>query len=159
MNTYSAELLCPCNDHQVICIQQFPTDCGTPWRKPLTMIKRSRLRSEHLLRRTPGCTYLQLSLCFERPCTWTGQVTCQLSACASPTGGFTRMISHKGLSHRCGNAMPDLFSILFRSYKLLFTSGTSILKRKRNATVLNPLFLLHGPHEANFLIISCVPAH
>ena len=30
-----------------------------------------------------------------------------------------------------------------------------ILKRKRNATVFNP----HESHEANFLIISCVPAH
>ena len=34
-----------------------------------------------------------------------------------------------------------------------------ILKRKRNATVFNPPFLQHGPYEAYFLIISCVPAH
>ena len=34
-----------------------------------------------------------------------------------------------------------------------------ILKRKRNATVFNPLFLPHGSNEANFLIISCVPTH
>ena len=35
----------------------------------------------------------------------------------------------------------------------------NILKRKRNATDLNPLFLPPGSHEANFLIISCVPVH
>ena len=34
-----------------------------------------------------------------------------------------------------------------------------ILKRKSYATVFNPFFLPHGLHEANFLIISCVPAH
>ena len=34
-----------------------------------------------------------------------------------------------------------------------------ILKCKRNAIVFNPLFLPRGSHEANFLIVSCVPAH
>ena len=29
--------------------------------------------------------------------------------------------------------------------------ATYILKRKRNATVFNPLFLPHGSHESNFL--------
>ena len=34
-----------------------------------------------------------------------------------------------------------------------------ILKRKRNATVFYPLFLPHGSHEVNFLMIFCAPAH
>ena len=34
----------------------------------------------------------------------------------------------------------------------------SILKRNKNETVLNPLFLPHGPYDDNFLIISCVLA-
>ena len=37
--------------------------------------------------------------------------------------------------------------------------GGYILKRKSYATVFDPLFFPHGSHEANFLIISCVPAH
>ena len=49
--------------------------------------------------------------------------------------------------------------ILARTIACTHSYLSYILKRKRNATVLNPLFLLHGPHEANFLIISCVHAH
>ena len=49
--------------------------------------------------------------------------------------------------------------VLFPDHKLLVINNELILKRKKNATVFNPLFLPHGSHEVNFLIISCVPAH
>ena len=39
------------------------------------------------------------------------------------------------------------------------TSLENILKRKRNATVFNPLSPPHGSFKANFLIIYCVLAH
>ena len=51
------------------------------------------------------------------------------------------------------------------THKVIFLEGDIflnvlyILKRNRNATLLNPLFLPHRPYENNFLIIFCFPAH
>ena len=59
----------------------------------------------------------------------------------------------KGARVRCFISGSTDYQMIFSYMQTVY-----ILKRKRNATVLNPLFLPLGPNEANFLIISCVPA-
>ena len=40
----------------------------------------------------------------------------------------------------------------------ILRTNVYILKRNKNATVLNPLLIPNGQNKDNFFIISCVPA-